>query len=221
MNKKNKTIPKSNFLSTLYNNERGITNIIAFIRGTYYRVFPHAHKMNWQKWETITDRDLMHEKRISFFVDCIDKNDRSVIDLGCGKRLIEKKLPDGCTYIPVDYCSRGAETIICDFNKLQYPEIISDVVLMISVLQWIENPIWLIKEACLHCKKKVLCHYITPSDENNISIMIKREGEGIKNHLSPIDIIAAFNSNGFILSNESKILYANNRYELFFIFLHS
>ena len=207
-----------NFLKKSYSREKGITNAVAFVRGIYNRFLPYSNRISWKTWESIIDRDLMHDQRIRFFSEWIDDEDRTVVDLGCGKRLIESLLPKSCQYIPVDYQNRGARTVVCDFNKKEYPEVRADVVLMISVLQWIDYPLWLIEEACSHCNEKILFHYITPCNSSDSIIRLKREGEGIKNHLSPVEIISEFNSHGFVLLKQSRIMIKNNRYELFLIF---
>ena len=171
-------------------------------------------QMDWKKWEKITKQDLNHTWRGEYFAKFVDNDDKTVMDLGCGYRFIEKFLPEGCEYIPVDYCSRGYDDIvICDFNKKEFPSRKVDVIVCLSVLQWLEHPIWMIQEISKHANKKVIFHYITPLDSDDKEVIAKRESEGIKNHFPIPFIISQFNQCGFVLSEQSRIRLKDNRFE--------
>lgn len=63
----------------------------------------------------------------------------SLMDLGCGEfQYAKNHLPPGCRYIPVDYKKRSEDTIICDFNKGEFPEERADTCLMILVLEYVK-----------------------------------------------------------------------------------
>ena len=74
-----------------------------------------------------------------------------VLDLGCGAMALEKFLPPGCAYQPCDLVARDARTIVCDFNKGEFPAAgDSDVVTMLGVLEYIyDAPAFLAKLAAL------------------------------------------------------------------------
>ena len=103
--------------------------------------------------------------------------------------------------------------MICDFNKKEFPNRKVDVIVCLSVLQWLEHPLWMIQEISKHANKKVIFHYITPKDSNDKEVIAKRESEGIKNHFPITYIISQFNQCDFILSEKSRIREKDSRFE--------
>lgn len=185
----------------------------------YGEKFNDSKKMDWKKWEQLTDMDLNHTWRGKYFAQFVDNNDKTVMDLGCGNRFIEPFLPKGCKYIPVDYCSRGySDMTICDFDKKEFPDKKADVIVLLSVLQWIDHPLWMIDEISQHVNKKILFHYITPLKSTDKEVIAKRESEGIKNHFPIPYIISQFNKHGLILSEKSRIRVKDNRFEADLVF---
>lgn len=55
-----------------------------------------------------------------------------------------------CVYIPVDYQARGPETIVCDFNRGEFPDKQADVSFVSGCLEYIENPSWFIEQIAAH-----------------------------------------------------------------------
>lgn len=45
----------------------------------------------------------------------------TVLDLGCGNMLLERHLPEGCRYVPCDVAPRDERTLVCDFDRGEYP----------------------------------------------------------------------------------------------------
>ena len=74
-----------------------------------------------------------------------------VLDLGCGAMALEKFLPAGCAYQPCDLVARDARTIVCDFNKGEFPAAGScDFVAMLGVLEYVfDAPAFLKRLAAL------------------------------------------------------------------------
>ena len=58
----------------------------------------------------------------------------------------EQFLPSGCTYYAVDYKKRGEKSIVCDFNKYEFPIIKVDLCFVSGCLEYIEDYKWFIKE---------------------------------------------------------------------------
>ncbi len=46
----------------------------------------------------------------------------AVLDLGCGAMTLERSLPSGCSYLPVDVVARDPRTRVCDFNREPLPD---------------------------------------------------------------------------------------------------
>ena len=74
-------------------------------------------KINWKDIEYFDDKWKLRIDKMSKY---IERND-SVMDLGCGKMWLKKHLHETNLYIPVDYKNRGEGTIICEFNKNEFP----------------------------------------------------------------------------------------------------
>jgi hypothetical protein len=63
----------------------------------------------------------------------------TVIDLGSGPRALERHLPAGCRYVPVDIVSRGPGSLVCDLNRDALPDVHGDVVILSGVLEYIHD----------------------------------------------------------------------------------
>ncbi len=65
----------------------------------------------------------------------------TVLDVGCGKMMIEKMLPENCRYIPSDLVSRDERTIVCDLNSGEYPpqEGVTHITVL-GVMEYLTDP---------------------------------------------------------------------------------
>ena len=74
-----------------------------------------------------------------------------VLDLGCGAMALEQFLPPGCAYQPCDLVARDSRTIVCDFNKGEFPQAgACDIVNVLGVLEYIyDAPAFLARLAAL------------------------------------------------------------------------
>lgn len=86
---------------------------------------------------------------------------KTVADYGCGQRVIEKLLPSDTVYYPIDYISRGADTIICDFSKQEFPDIFSELSICFGVLMYIRPADELVAHICRHTERRILFSFIT------------------------------------------------------------
>ena len=113
-----------------------------------------------------------------------------VLDLGCGEMLIERHLPKGCEYLPVDVATRDSRTIVCDFEQLQYPEVGQvNIVLLLGVLEWLSHPQDLIAHLPTYGASQWLISY-QPAD-------LGRKRRAAKNPLTEGQFITAINNAGF------------------------
>ncbi|GHV42626.1 hypothetical protein FACS189490_11990 [Clostridia bacterium] len=71
----------------------------------------------------------------------------TVLDLGAGLCPMKACIPDGVKYYPVDYKLNVPEMIICDFNKHEFPDIKSDVVICVGVNGYVDDFKWLADKA--------------------------------------------------------------------------
>ncbi len=125
-------------------------------------------------------------KRIVALSSFIDGEDESVMDLGAGSMYLQRLLGPETKYYPVDYKKNCDNTIVCDFNKGEFPDIDVDVICAAGILDYITKPEWFLSEICKHCRK-VLISYKGREKYDNAPLFSK-------------DIIAFFNDLGFGLT---------------------
>lgn len=162
-------------------------------------------------WVDIEYFDSKWEKRIAQMASFITP-ESSIMDLGCGTMLLKLYLKEN-SYYPVDYKKRDEKTIICDFNKHEFPALTADVAFISGCLEYIIDYKWFIKEVCAHSEKVILSYCTT----NEFPTIIERINNNWCNHLSNEEIINLFERHNFILHSSA---YAPNKDQIF-IFMKS
>lgn len=66
----------------------------------------------------------------------------SMLDLGAGAMRARDYLPEGVQYLPVDYKERTPETVVCDFNRYEFPTQTADLVFAVGVLGYVRDWKW-------------------------------------------------------------------------------
>ncbi|HTA82477.1 MAG TPA: methyltransferase domain-containing protein [Bacteroidia bacterium] len=160
------------------------------------------------RWEDIEYFDTAWIHRIKFMSKYIPKGS-SVMDLGCGKMWLRDILKE-VIYIPVDYVDRDATTIVCDFNKHQFPNKSVDVIFVSGCLEYVKDHEWFISEISNHAKKCVIS-YCTIEAVPNIII---RKRRAWVNSLKKEELIKLFNKNGMDIM-EDKMFDKANRVFIF------
>ena len=140
--------------------------------------------------------------------ELLNDDSKSLLDLGCGNRQLEKMISRDCKYYPVDYCDRGENTIICNFNEYEFPEVDADTVVGSGILEHIIDYKWFIKCMCDHCKKSIIVSYAYSEDgipEKRRHIF--QNGYEIEwmNSLGIDDLIKNFDLNGFAVKEQKMI----------------
>lgn len=63
-----------------------------------------------------------------------------VLDVGAGTRELERKLPQECAYIPLDFMDRGQGTFLCDLNAENLPPFPkADIAVCGGVLEYVHD----------------------------------------------------------------------------------
>jgi hypothetical protein len=96
-------------------------------------------------WKDAEYFDEAWKNRIKQMAAFIPQN-ATVLDLGCGKEWLKEFLPYNCCYWGCDYVSRNYETIICDFNKYQFPNLQVDICFVSGCLEYVEDYSWFIQK---------------------------------------------------------------------------
>ncbi len=100
--------------------------------------------------------NLSWRKRTVVLFSFVEDTDYSFMDLGAGKMFFGKLLDSNCVYLPVDYYKSGPNTIVCDFNKGEFPDQHVDVVIASGILGYIDNLEWFLDKICNSCRKILL-----------------------------------------------------------------
>lgn len=96
------------------------------------------YDFDWRDFELTFDWNA-NEKYIDRMAHWIEKDDRSVIDIGAGTCVLKNFLCNDIKYIPTDYIARTSEFIKYDFNSDTFPEITADVLFLSYCLPFVEK----------------------------------------------------------------------------------
>jgi len=170
-----------------------------------------VEEFEWRSFaENVYDFDTNHYL-IQCLSDCISEADKSVVDLGAGNMNLRKFLSPDTVYFPVDYERRCSETIVCDFNRYEFPDICADVYVLCAVLYYVENPAWLLEKCADFASKKIV---IALHDQPLANKEIMHVG-GLKNHMYFDEIKAILEKRGFFSANDVTIESVSRRYVVY------
>jgi len=101
---------------------------------------------------------------LKYAVKLIDFNKcNTLIDLGAANERVRPFLPENVRYIPVDYIRYSDETILCDFNKHEFPSPSNNhyapettCILSMSCIQYCRDWHWYLKNISQNCKCLIL-----------------------------------------------------------------
>jgi len=151
---------------------------------------------NYTRWINLNES---YDDRIAFMSRYIER-DSSILDMGAGALALKKYLPPGCLYQPCDIVARDATTIVCDFNKKEYPPLKHyDVVFCSGLLEYIEDLPSFLKQAC-HYSQRFIISYVAVRGRSRKRIR-KREGLDWVNHYSFWQMVKILFTSGFDIIN--------------------
>jgi SAM-dependent methyltransferase len=108
----------------------------------------------WQKPYRANKQNL---KRRNLALRFIEPNSR-VLDIGCGPMTLKDVLPEGCTYTGTDILPHYPGVVVANLNLMQFPEGEFDVATMLGVLDFLENPLWVLRAICSHSRKLIFSY---------------------------------------------------------------
>jgi hypothetical protein len=126
-----------------------------------------------------------------------------VIDLGCGAMHIERFLPYGCSYVPVDVTRRDERTLICDLNRDPPPlaEIAhADMISMLGVWEYLYEPAMVFR-ALASARKPLICSYCVTEMTQHLD----RGALGWVNAFSSAEFVAMAETAGFRLQTQTSV----------------
>lgn len=159
-----------------------------------YRIVRFAYKCRVNNWKNFEYFDESWKIRIHEMASLIE-DERVILDLGCGKMWLRGELSKDKTYVGCDYKKRSEDTIICDFNKGQFPQLSADLCFVSGVLEYIEDTNWFIKNV-KRSSRSVIMSYCTTDLNPNLKI---RKLNGWVNHFSLEELLNIMSSEGYIL----------------------
>jgi|ERR1035437_3964253 hypothetical protein len=141
-----------------------------------------------ERWESVSEENTKGWADRARIIASLLKDERSVVDLGCGPMHLERFLSREVKYIPVDVMRRDDRTIIVDLNKDELPTLDADCLVAGGVLEYIHDVPKLLSSISKCFKTSVVTYNInekTPSIET-------REGHGWVNSFTTTDLEADF-----------------------------
>jgi hypothetical protein len=152
-----------------------------------------TRKSGWEKNEYFNPEWELRVAQLAAFIP----ENCTVMDLGCGTMSLKKFL-NNQEYLPVDYKQRGPNTIICNFNKYEFPSEKADVYFISGCLEYMKDPEWFLKKCC-QASTKLLLSYCTleefPSEKD-------RTQKNWQNNLTKDQIISIVTAAGFTLQDQ-------------------
>lgn len=171
---------------------------ISLLNGKVYRQQYRVNTVqkNWFDVEKLrkTNKEFWQE-RILKMSSMIDDNAKNILDLGCWECELEEYLPEGIQYYGCDYVKRREDTIVCDLNQYEFPQINFDVSYISGSLEYMKNLGWYFEQIC-KANLEVILSY---SALEYFPLIEKRKNKSWVNHLTIIEIIEYMKEQGFTL----------------------
>jgi hypothetical protein len=139
-------------------------------------------------WTSPVEFDEAWKRRIATMASYI-KTPGSVADFGCGMMWLEKLLPPGCTYVPIDFVRRDDRTLVLDLNRDPFPSIHAEVAFLSGVLEYVENVEAFAQELTKAGFQKIILSYCTLEKFSGLQT---RKNLNWVSHKSLFDLLAIF-----------------------------
>ena len=151
---------------------------MGFIEG---KDFAGANEYAYNQWENVEYFADTFTVRVFHMAGLISKDSVSVMDLGCGTQKLKNFIRSDIDYIGVDYTERDKSTVVCDFNKKEFPAYRVDTIFVSGCLEYIEDVEWFVEKISEHTKKELVLSYCPLEYVSDIR---ERRKIGWKNHMS-------------------------------------
>ncbi|CAM8468395.1 tetratricopeptide repeat protein [Candidatus Methylopumilus universalis] len=119
-----------------------------------------AVKTDFTRWQNPSNLLQSLDERAIIAARWINSG-TNVLDIGCGKMVLEKHLPIGCNYIPCDIVKRDERTNLVDLNDSVIPDTLlknTDTIVFLGVLEYLFDLDRLFNQLSLS-GKTILCSY--------------------------------------------------------------
>lgn len=154
------------------------------------------------RWQGDLDAEDWSKERIRVASNWI-KSDRKVADLGCGTQVLADKIDESCAYTGYDVGKMNVENIHLDLNKKFELNEFYDVVVLLGVLEYLEDPLSTVRRLKMYCNE-VIISYVSAKNLHSSNIKI-REGIGVKNHLTKVALTDCLRESDLAIINNFTI----------------
>ena len=158
--------------------------------------FGKLFKMN--TWERGFDYDRRMKTRYALLLEMVPHLPfKKILDLGCGPQYLRELISENEKYMELEYVGvdlhpHKNDTVICDFNKNQFPDIQADAVFLAGIIEYIYDADWFIAEVSKHAGLYIIGTY-------NYADYRKRGSCLWVNAFSRSELEQKFEKNGFVL----------------------
>lgn len=154
------------------------------------------------RWMALEDKESKPWSARSVVAAAWLESQTSVVDLGCGLMKLRAYLKEDQIYIPVDVIARDEDTIVCDLNTEDLPEIEATSVAALGLLEYIHDVEGLLTR--LSCRHDVLVVSYCVVDASQ-SMTTARRGHGWVNDYSSEELEHVFRSCGWRIEDSRLI----------------
>ena len=119
-----------------------------------------ARQTDYRRWHDPASYNASWETRLDTAMPML-ADARWVADLGCGMQDLRKRLAPGTIYLPMDIKRWTDDTLLCDLNAKQLPDLyisLCDVCVILGVLEYVYEPEWLLARLAEHAESLVLSY---------------------------------------------------------------
>lgn len=174
-------------------------DFILFVNGKKYRE-RYRETSRQRKWFEVENVRKINKQdwinRILLMKDLIGTENKSVLDIGCWECELKEYLDNSMKYYGCDYVKRQNDTIVCDLNHYEFPNIDFDVAYISGSLEYMENLEWYFDQICKANHEVVLSYSLL----EYFPLIDLRKKKSWVNHLSVIDIIEYMKRRNFLLT---------------------
>ena len=161
-----------------------------------------ARKTDNARWSNPAALESAWDTRAELATNFIPAGAR-VLDLGCGKMSLRRFLPFACNYQGCDLVVRDVQTIVCDFNKGQFPTEAAteaDIISMLGVLEYVTDA-----ETFFKHLRSANCDVVLSYCATDLSGSIDRASLGWLNHFSFVAPAELFDRHSFCIASTQPV----------------
>ena len=154
-----------------------------------------------ERWETLALESTGAWEPRAHRAASLLKGIGSVVDFGCGGMTLERFLPPGTRYLPVDVVRRDSRTVVIDLNEKLSFDIPAEAAVAIGLLEYLfDVPLFLTHLG--HLYPLLVCSY-NPADMPGASL--NRPSHGWVNAFTRTELESIFASCGYCIQEAIQI----------------